>query len=132
MSATPIDHDQLAAWIQDGNLKPNEDYLVVDVRDQAEFEKGNIAAVNIPSTEFASDKTPSEKDQQLLSTPKKLIFHCQLSQVRGPTSANNYLKTVGAAEGQEVYVLQGGYANWLEKYGKDSPLVRATEKKAEE
>ncbi|KAI9326162.1 Rhodanese-like domain-containing protein [Obelidium mucronatum] len=123
-TAKPLQPEELASWLQDGSLTANEDYLIVDVRGD-DFKEGHIAsAINIPSTEFTAEKALiSEKDQERLSKAKKVVFHCQLSQVRGPTSANNYLNTVGAAEGQEVFVLQGGFTKWLETYGKEKALV---------
>ncbi|KAJ3288317.1 Rhodanese-like protein [Rhizoclosmatium globosum] len=120
MSAKTVDPDTLASWIKDPTLKQNVDYLVVDVRDN-DFAGGNIkGAVNIPAHELQAD--PHSFDD-LLSVPKRLVFHCLLSQVRGPKTANVYLRTVGAAEGQEIYVLTGGFSNWQSKYGKDTTLT---------
>ncbi|KAJ3071525.1 hypothetical protein HDU98_005190 [Podochytrium sp. JEL0797] len=100
-------------------MKPHVDYMVVDVRD-GDFVGGNIKdAVNIPAHTLTADPA---KTEPLLSVPKRLVFHCALSQVRGPKCANAYLREVGAAEGQQVFVLQGGFADWQAKYG-DSSLT---------
>ncbi|KAJ3016592.1 UNVERIFIED_CONTAM: hypothetical protein HDU68_012115 [Siphonaria sp. JEL0065] len=121
MTAIQLQREELASWLQDASLKPHVDYMIVDVRD-ADFANGNIAtAVNIPAHELNAN--PFEH-QPLLSVPKRLIFHCLLSQVRGPKSANTYLRSVGAAEGQQVFVLVGGFSNWQEKYGKDKNLTK--------
>ena len=44
-----------------------------------------------------------------------VVFHCSLSQQRGPKAARNYLRMrgSGSAEGQqEVFVLEGGFIAW--------------------
>lgn len=59
-----------------------------------------------------------------------VVFHCALSQQRGPSSALRYLRTregmvengrvegrkdgKALAEGQKVYVLEGGFLKWQE------------------
>ncbi|KAI8616885.1 Rhodanese-like domain-containing protein, partial [Chytriomyces sp. MP71] len=105
-------------------------YLIVDVRDE-DFIGGNIiGAVNILAHEF--NRTPSEF-APLLSLPRRLIFHCALSQVRGPKSANTYVREVLPQNienpGQQVFVLTGGFSAWQLRYGKDA---RLTEKYDEE
>jgi len=66
-----------------------------------------------------------------------VIFHCALSQQRGPSSALKYLRErermnnsgqlgIGA-DGQDlkqrVYVLDGGFQKWQEAYGEDPELT---------
>ena len=59
------------------------------------------------------------------------MFHCALSQQRGPSAALRYARererVLGAEESQkqEVYVLEGGFVQWQEKYGKDTRLTEA-------
>ncbi|KAI9326406.1 Rhodanese-like domain-containing protein, partial [Obelidium mucronatum] len=113
--------EDLVSWLRDEKWKAHKDYLIVDVRPR--FDGGNIAtAVNIPREEF------NEADKALLAAPRKLVFHCHHSLHKGPASAANYLKTVGASEGQEVYVLEGGYAKWAEVYSKEKDLVENLKK----
>lgn len=80
-----------------------------------------------------------------------VIFHCALSQQRGPSAALRYLREkerlgVGKVEGvseegnvdkeeggargkeQKVYVLQGGFTMWQEKYGEDDKLTEGYRK----
>lgn len=72
-----------------------------------------------------------------LKDKEKVVFHCALSQQRGPSAALRYARererVLGAEEvaksGQEVFVLEGGFVEWQEKYGKD---VRLTEAYAED
>jgi rhodanese-related sulfurtransferase len=66
-----------------------------------------------------------------LKDKEKVIFHCALSQQRGPSAALNYLREREAALGgdesskQQVYVLEGGFVHWQEKYGEDQKLTEA-------
>lgn len=60
---------------------------------------------------------------ELLRTLKEkenVVFHCSLSQQRGPSSALRYLRekeAKGELEegGQKVWVLEGGFVKWQEK-----------------
>ncbi|KAJ3226684.1 hypothetical protein HDU78_010318 [Chytriomyces hyalinus] len=119
-TARTLEPEELAEWMRDPS---KQDYLVVDVRDE-DFESGHVSkAINVPSKEFHKDPASYAP---LLEAPKKVIFHCALSQVRGPKAANAYLKEVVEAAGskQEVYVLQGGFTKWQSRYGKDNLLTQ--------
>lgn len=76
-----------------------------------------------------------------------MVFHCSLSQQRGPGAAGGYLRLLraregggaegggrgegekgrgegeGKGEGQEVWVLDGGFVKWAEMYGEDERLT---------
>ena len=62
-----------------------------------------------------------------------VVFHCSLSQQRGPTAARRYLlerDTILKAQGQEVpaasqrvAVLDGGFSGWQQLYGEDERLT---------
>ncbi|GAD95946.1 conserved hypothetical protein [Paecilomyces variotii No. 5] len=66
-----------------------------------------------------------------LQDKEKVVFHCALSQQRGPSAALRYARererTLGAeaSHKQEVYVLEGGFVQWQEEYGKDKRLTEA-------
>lgn len=66
-----------------------------------------------------------------LKDKEKVVFHCALSQQRGPSAALRYARererTLSPEEcqKQEVYVLEGGFVQWQEKYGKDEQLTEA-------
>jgi Cdc25 family phosphatase len=66
-----------------------------------------------------------------LKDKKMVIFHCALSQQRGPSSALRYARereaALGAEEGQkqQVFVLDGGFVEWQQKYGNDTRLTDA-------
>lgn len=65
-----------------------------------------------------------------LKDQEKVVFHCALSQQRGPSAALRYVRErerilgVEDSKTQEVYVLGGGFVKWQEKFGKDSRLTQ--------
>ncbi|KAF5858226.1 hypothetical protein ETB97_004680 [Aspergillus alliaceus] len=66
-----------------------------------------------------------------LKDKEKVVFHCALSQQRGPSAALRYARErerllgVEESQKQKVYVLEGGFVQWQEKYGKDTRLTEA-------
>ena len=64
-----------------------------------------------------------------LKDKEKVVFHCALSQQRGPSAALKYARErkqrLGSDSAQEIYVLDGGFVLWQQKYGKDSRLTEA-------
>lgn len=66
-----------------------------------------------------------------LSDKKKVIFHCALSQQRGPSAALRYARQRAALlapeqiEEQQIYVLEGGFMSWQELYGTNPKLTEA-------
>ncbi|KAI8824503.1 Rhodanese-like domain-containing protein [Fimicolochytrium jonesii] len=113
-----IDADSLAALLRDPTLQIGKDFVVVDVRGD-DFANGNIrGAVNVPSHEFLED--PAAYVEKFKDVPK-VVFHCALSQVRGPKCAQRYAQALedgvakAAIDGSlpsEVLILRGGFENW--------------------
>lgn len=69
-----------------------------------------------------------------LKDKKTVVFHCALSQQRGPSAALKYvrerdglLKSMGedpkGESGQDVFVLDRGFLGWQEVYGEDERLT---------
>jgi len=102
---------------------------VIDVRDN-DYIGGHIAGgQNVPVN---SHDYRIPELVRTLQDKDTIVFHCALSQQRGPTSALRYLRerermlggTVGkedagasqttAVKGQAVYVLEGGFVKWQE------------------
>lgn len=95
---------------------------------------------HIKSSRHAPSETVNYKDlAHELQGAEKVIFHCALSQQRGPNAALKYLDErerlfgadsstkdtdnidggepkEGSVKKQEVYVLDGGFVQWQEKY----------------
>ncbi|KAK7550883.1 Rhodanese-like domain-containing protein [Phyllosticta citricarpa] len=112
---------------------------IIDVRD-SDYIGGHIrGCTNVPA--HSLDWRAPELVRSLRDVPL-VVFHCALSQQRGPGAALRYLRErerlVGAAgdEGeekengqqqqqqqQEVKVLEGGFVRWQEKYGTDESVT---------
>ncbi|QRV92463.1 Dual specificity phosphatase, catalytic domain [Ceratobasidium sp. AG-Ba] len=105
--------------------EPMKDYVVVDVRDD-DFIGGNIVGcVRAPSNNYLT--TVDSLVTKTQDVPK-MVFHCSLSQQRGPKAARIYAETrnnrlnSGDVPQQEIYVLQGGFAEF-QKHFKDDPVL---------
>lgn len=125
------------------NPSSSSSIAIVDVRDD-DYIGGHInSSINIPSTSL-DDKLPQVAED--LAQKDIVVFHCSLSQQRGPGAALKYLREKdggnkdgksgvkdGAEENekaekgegqqagkvkkaQEVYVLDGGFVKWQEEY----------------
>lgn len=94
---------------------------IIDVRD-SDYIGGHIrGCTNIP-TQALDWKLPELV--RTLRDKRTVVFHCALSQQRGPSAALRYLRERGRllgeeepadGEGQEVCVLEGGFVRWQEK-----------------
>lgn len=64
-----------------------------------------------------------------LKDKKMVVFHCALSQQRGPSAALRYAReresALGQDQPQQVFVLEGGFVEWQQKYGNDAKLTEA-------
>ena len=90
--------------------------------------------VNLPSDRFYPDSAADKVVSALLkSAPKRVVFHCMLSQQRGPFAAGRFAARLGAAASPatavlpEVLVLQGGWKAWRRAYGTDASLTEGAE-----
>ncbi|KAJ2661814.1 Cdc25 phosphatase Ibp1 [Coemansia sp. RSA 1200] len=131
--------DELAAFVRNKDKVAGTDYVVIDVRDE-DFKVGHIpGAVNVPAHEIRGNAS------RLLSEyggVPIIVFHCALSQVRGPRSARIYKEAVaealeaaanvgGAGEGggpladQKVCVLTGGFVAWAYRFKDTEPELVA-------
>ncbi|CAK7214407.1 hypothetical protein SBRCBS47491_002132 [Sporothrix bragantina] len=109
---------------------------VVDVRDD-DYIGGHI----LGSLHFASGSLDATLPTLLrkLQDSETVVFHCALSQQRGPSAALKYLREVAAQENkasggivpskpQTVYVLDRGFVGWQEVYGEDKELTEGYRK----
>ncbi|KAI2787498.1 Arsenate reductase [Penicillium oxalicum] len=101
---------------------------IVDVRDSDHI------GGHIKSSTWVPSSSLDVRLPELLRTLKDMdtvVFHCALSQQRGPSAALRYLREreriLGEEEckKQEVYVLEGGFVQWQDKYGNDERLTEA-------
>lgn len=75
-----------------------------------------------------------------LADKEIVVFHCMLSQQRGPFAALRYAREKEAAAAragpesgaqnthQKLYILEGGFEVWQEKYGEDQSLTEGYRK----
>ncbi|KIY64461.1 Rhodanese-like protein [Cylindrobasidium torrendii FP15055 ss-10] len=125
-----IEGDDLAAYMKSGKVA-GKDYLVVDVRDD-DFAGGNIkGAKNVPSSTIYDAVDNLVRDTKDI---KRVVFHCALSQVRGPKAARIYAETrqnmLQEAEPNqpEVLILRDGFTQFQVKYKDDADLIEGWDK----
>lgn len=64
-----------------------------------------------------------------LQDKKIVVFHCALSQQRGPSAALKYMREKADSNSeQEVYVLDKGFTGWQEEFGTDERLTEGYRK----
>ena len=101
---------------------------VVDVRDS------DHVGGHIRSSMWIPANTLDYKLPELVRTlaaKDKVVFHCALSQQRGPSAALRYarerMRLLSDEERQKmvqvVCVLEGGFNSWQAKYGEDETLT---------
>ncbi|OJJ46606.1 hypothetical protein ASPZODRAFT_117203 [Penicilliopsis zonata CBS 506.65] len=103
-------------------------FAIIDVRDS------DHVGGHIHTSTWVPSSTLDFRMPELVRTlqhKETVVFHCALSQQRGPSAALRYARererVLGPEESQkqEVYVLDGGFVRWQEKYGKDTRLTEA-------
>ncbi|KAI1775524.1 Rhodanese-like protein [Hypoxylon cercidicola] len=126
-------------------LSSDSNVAVVDVRDDDHIGGHIKSSLHFPSRSLdATMPTLVRK----LADKDVVVFHCALSQQRGPSAALSYLrakenasatatkkltekpegKKDGEVKKQLVYVLDRGFAGWQEVYGPDERLTEAYRK----
>ncbi|KAJ4291780.1 Cdc25 phosphatase Ibp1 [Kalmusia sp. IMI 367209] len=149
-----ISREDLASQLQNSPSAPElpSTLAIIDVRDSDHIGGHIRGSTWVPSNEL-DYKTPELVRQ--LQDKEVVVFHCALSQQRGPSAALRYLrekrrldpgsKTVkeggeeikegrGRRRGKEevkeqkVLVLRGGFTQWQEKYGPDKQLTEGWQK----
>lgn len=133
-----LPQESLAALILSSSPQPPPNIAIIDVRD-ADYVGGHIAT----SMHFPTPSLDFQMPTLLRKCADKdmVIFHCALSQQRGPSAALRYLRerdekmakedghrkaprdegsgapagATGIVKKQEVFVLDGGFVKWQEK-----------------
>jgi rhodanese-related sulfurtransferase len=126
-SLTQISRESLAELLLSSS---QSNIAIIDVRDS------DHVGGHIKGSTWIPNNTLDFRIPELLRTLKdkdKVIFHCALSQQRGPKAALTYArqrealagKLLGDAEKkeQEICVLDGGFNMWQAKYGEDERLT---------
>ncbi|EEY15038.1 conserved hypothetical protein [Verticillium alfalfae VaMs.102] len=107
---------------------------VVDVRDD-DYLGGHIrGGINMP---FATIDVMMPTLVRRMQDKKTVVFHCALSQQRGPSAALKYLRerdqmlrreNPAELANQTVYVLDLGFSGWHQTYGEDERLTEGYSK----
>ena len=125
-----INPSTLSPWFRGGSPTGNGKFAVVDVRD-SDFVGGNIkGCYHYPAGNF--HYTLPELYKRLIDNEiSDVVFHCALSQVRGPSSTLKFLRSMNelsevdqkAMETKRVWVLRGGFTQWQEEFGNDTSVT---------
>ncbi|KAM5369715.1 hypothetical protein ACJZ2D_008862 [Fusarium nematophilum] len=109
----------------------DQTYAIIDVRDD-DYIGGHIkGATNIPAHTLDAMMATLVRR---FKDKKTVVFHCALSQQRGPGAALKYLRERDGLlrmmgeepkgdKGQDVFVLDRGFSGWQEVYGEDERLT---------
>ncbi|KAI1455935.1 Rhodanese-like protein [Annulohypoxylon moriforme] len=140
-----ITASKLAEMLLASAHQPSSDapVAIVDVRDDDHIGGHIKSSLHFPSGSLdATMPTLLRK----LADKEVVVFHCALSQQRGPSAALRYLREKEAAAAavkksankeaddevkaskQQVYVLDKGFVGWQEIYGPDERLTEAYRK----
>ncbi|EER35348.1 conserved hypothetical protein [Candida tropicalis MYA-3404] len=126
----------LRSWFSNGS-SPHGKFCVVDVR-ESDFVGGNIkGCYHYPAGNF--HYTLDELYNKIFTNQiNDVVFHCALSQVRGPSSTLKFLRGIDNVKNPElksyllnkihVYVLKGGFTRWQQHYGTDNAVTEAYDK----
>ncbi|KZV59225.1 hypothetical protein PENSPDRAFT_760477 [Peniophora sp. CONT] len=116
------------AKIIKSDKEPHKDYLVIDVRDDDHIGGHILGSYHLSSVRF------QDSVQGLVQKTKDIpivIFHCALSQARGPKAARIYSETrdnlqiAGKDQPHDVCILRGGFTEFQAKFRNDPKLVEA-------
>ncbi|KAK7418900.1 Cdc25 phosphatase Ibp1 [Neonectria punicea] len=111
-------------------------FAIIDVRDN-DYIGGHIkGSTNVPAHTLDAMMATLVRR---LKDKKTVVFHCALSQQRGPSAALKYLRErdgllramgedAKGEDGQEVVVLERGFQGWQEVYGPDGRLTESYRK----
>lgn len=135
----------LKTWILQGHTNLGSPFQIVDVRD-SDYVGGHIKTSQHIEAKNFKNETSLQTLSHLLNNMKQnhqdtIVFHCMLSQQRGPSSAMRFMRylneRIELSQDQDelefvtnikVYVLRGGFGKWQEAYGEDPNLTEGYQK----
>lgn len=125
----------LRNWLRDGKSSEGRRFAIVDVRDD-DYVGGHIkGCFHFPAYNFRVT-LPELLDKLEDHQVSDVVFHCALSQARGPKSALAFLRYLKQSEENgtvhspimNVWLLKGGFTKWQELYGDDSSVTEDYQK----
>lgn len=135
-----LEPQTLKNWVLQGQTNLGSKFVVVDVRGEDHVGGHIINSKHIESRKFKDKDSISTMSSLLTSMRQKrqetVVFHCMLSQQRGPSSAMKFMRylneklesssdeeEVKFIEGVDIYILRGGFSAWQSLYGEDMNLT---------
>ncbi|OBA19369.1 Rhodanese-like protein [Metschnikowia bicuspidata var. bicuspidata NRRL YB-4993] len=120
----------LRSWFASKSPSGNGKFAVVDVRD-SDFVGGHIKGCYHYAAGEIYETLPELRRRLLENKIDDVVFHCALSQVRGPKSTLVFLRSLQDLPSKEredfkdmnVWVLSGGFTAWQRLYGKDKEVT---------
>ncbi|CUM62829.1 uncharacterized protein PRCAT00000387001 [Priceomyces carsonii] len=126
----------LRSWFDKGSISGKGRFAVVDVRD-SDYVGGHLkGCYHYPAGDFES-QLPELKQRLYNNHIDDVVFHCALSQSRGPSSALKFLRSledtidpdeVQYFEDLNVWLLKGGFNKWQQVYGEDTKVTEGYDK----
>lgn len=126
-----VDASELYQWMKQGVTSMGEQFQVIDVRG-SDYIGGHIAkGWNYPYKQLRDN---DDVLQELVDKLKvkgdgviNCVFHCALSQQRGPSAAMRFLRCISDEDLSlfRVWVLRGGFNHWQGVYGSDPSVTEA-------
>lgn len=113
----------LREWMQKRVSASGDKFAIVDVRD-SDYAGGHIkGCLHYPSGNF-HNQLPELKQKLIKLGAHDVVFHCALSQSRGPKAALRFMDEVsGSPHEFRVWVLKGGFTKWMREYGEDTEVT---------
>ena len=122
----------LYSWLTKNGTAPHGSLAIIDVR-ESDYVGGHIkGSWHYPAGDFYNS-LPEIYDKVYTNKIHDVVFHCMLSQSRGPSATLKFLRSIHEIvdskvkkyleEEVHVYVLKGGFNRWQGEYGKDSSVT---------
>ncbi|KAI5955327.1 ibp1 [Candida jiufengensis] len=126
----------LYQWITNKSSPPNGNgkFAIIDVRD-SDYVGGHIkGSWHYPSSNF-QNSLEDLQNKLYENDINNVIFHCMLSQSRGPSSTLKFLRSIDSIKNSKlkeflekklnIYVLRGGFSHWQSEFGNDSNVTES-------
>lgn len=111
MPTKRISAQTLMSWMKDPTL--TNKFFVVDCRDD-DYKGGHIkGALNLSSLMWFKGRKVLKEKVQADKDVERVVFHCMLSQVRGPRAAVEFSRDMGEDSGCQVYILENGFEGFV-------------------
>jgi Cdc25 family phosphatase len=140
-----LDGPTLKSWILQGHTNLGSNFQIIDVRDGDYIGGHIVCSKHIESNSFKNEKSIQTLSLLLNTLRQKkqdtVVFHCMLSQQRGPSSAMRFMRYLNEklelsqdqqelefVQSVKIYILRGGFGKWQEVYGEDPKLTEGYRK----